>query len=55
MAQKNIIQFFGGNGSTKRPISDDVSETMFKMFLQKYCIQVHDWCSFDPCWNGLDS
>ena len=39
MAQKNVIQLFGGNGSTKCPILDDVSETMF---LQKYCIQAHD-------------
>ena len=28
MAQKNIIQFCGGNTSTKYPISDDVSETL---------------------------
>ena len=28
MAQKNIIQFFGGNRSTKRPILDDFSETL---------------------------
>ena len=28
MAQKNIIQFFGGNRSTKHPILDDVSEIL---------------------------
>ena len=28
MAQKNIIQFFGGNKSTKHAISDDVSEML---------------------------
>ena len=41
MVLKNIIQFFGGNRSTKRPISEDASETLNPckkemMFLQKY-------------------
>ena len=54
MAQKNIIQFFGGNRCAKRPTTDNVSETMFYMFLQKYCILAHDLHSFNTCLNGLD-
>ena len=35
MAQKNFIQFFGGNRSTKRPIPDEVSETLNPCTKQK--------------------